>query len=393
MQRSSAMLSFLAQRRLFGMKGAQAPTSSPAEAAILLVYGIGAGIYRVILFVSITLYLMGQMFALGLFLAAWTAAMWFILPLGKLVHFLAASPVLAEKRGRAILATLAGFALLFAGIGLIPAPDRRRASGVVESTVRSGVYFDVEGFVLESRVRPGTRVGAGDVLVTVQTDTLEAQLRLARAQLEEIESKRRQAIAEQPVMAQVAEQYALTVQQNIRTLEGRLAKAVVRAPHAGVVVGDPKRLVGSYVKPGEQVCEVVDDAALRVTAVITQPEATWITRDDYRVEARLATAAHQVVPLVRDRVIAAGTHELPHESMGYSAGGAIETMARDESGRVSRQPVFKGYFFGVENAPGPIAPGGFPGERVTLRFTLPSRPLLAQWIDRLEKTLQGRAKV
>jgi hypothetical protein len=40
-------------------------------------------------------------------------------------------------------------------------------------------------------------------------------------------------------------------------------------------------------------------------------------------------------------------------------------MARDESGRVSRQPVFKGYFFGVENAPGPIAPGAFPGERVT----------------------------
>jgi hypothetical protein len=28
-----------------------------------------------------------------------------------------------------------------------------------------------------------------------------------------------------------------------------------------------------------------------------------------------------------------------------------------------------------------------------LRFTLPSRPLLSQWLDRLEKALQGRAKV
>ena len=45
-----------------------------SEAAILNVYGVLALVYRVFLFFSITLYVMGQMFALGLILAFWTAA-------------------------------------------------------------------------------------------------------------------------------------------------------------------------------------------------------------------------------------------------------------------------------------------------------------------------------
>jgi hypothetical protein len=36
---------------------------------------------------------------------------------------------------------------------------------------------------------------------------------------------------------------------------------------------------------------------------------------------------------------------------------------------------------------------GLPGERVHLRFTLPDKPLLWQWLDHLQKTLQGRAQL
>ena len=33
---------------------------------------------------------------------------------------------------------------------------------------------------------------------------------------------------------------------------------------------------------------------------------------------------------------------------------------------------------------------GAPGERVRLRFTLPPKPLLVQWADRLHKMIQGK---
>ncbi|MFM9995026.1 MAG: hypothetical protein ACKVU4_04405 [Phycisphaerales bacterium] len=34
-----------------------------------------------------------------------------------------------------------------------------------------------------------------------------------------------------------------------------------------------------------------------------------------------------------------------------------------------------------------------PGERVAIRFSLPSKPLGAQWFDRLRRLIQGRVDV
>jgi hypothetical protein len=43
---------------------------------------------------------------------------------------------------------------------------------------------------------------------------------------------------------------------------------------------------------------------------------------------------------------------------------------------------------------GPSGQGpGRPGERVHLRFTLPDKPLAFQWLDRIQKLIQGRAKI
>jgi putative peptide zinc metalloprotease protein len=360
---------------------------------LLLAYGVMALVYRMFLFVSITLFVMGKMFAIGLFLAFWTAAMWFVLPMGKFVHWLASSNALAEKRGRAILTSIGAAAVILLLLGAVPAPDRRRVTGVVESDARSGVFFDVDGFVTKALVKPGQRVRKGDVLVEVSCEQLEAQLALGAAQLREAESKERDAIMHNTAAAQVAHQYCEAMRQQNAMLETRLSHALVRAPHDGVVISrDPNDLVGAYVKAGQPVCEVARDDQLRVTAVITQPEASWITQDDYKVEARFVSDPNRVVKLNRQRVISAGTKELPHESMGFQGGGGIETDPRDRTGRVARTGLFKGYFVQGKE-PGPLGPGVMPGTRVHLRFELPSRPLLAQWLDEMEKTLQGRAKV
>ncbi len=122
MQRSNKMLQYLAQKYIFRMPRLTPPSTSPSEQAILTVYGAASGIYRIFLFVSITLYVMGKLFAIGAILAVWTAAAWFLIPFGKLVHWLAASPQLSEKRGRVIMTTIAMAALLIIGVGAIPFP-------------------------------------------------------------------------------------------------------------------------------------------------------------------------------------------------------------------------------------------------------------------------------
>lgn len=96
------------------------------------------------------------------------------------------------------------------------------------------------------------------------------------------------------------------------------------------------------------------------------------------------------------RVIDAAQKQLPHASLGFTGGGTFETAGDDKSGRVAKRPVFEVKIepkYRNERGDRIVAWAGAPGERVDLRFTLPSKPLLWQWTDRLQKLLQGRAQL
>lgn len=395
MQRSNQMLKFYFQRHVYRVENPQPPTGSLSEAAILTFYGLAAMAYRVFLFISISLYVMTKMFAIGVFLAIWTAAMWFVLPVGSFVHWLATNPALADKRPRAIALSLAMIALGVLAIGVIPAPDRRRASGVVESVESAGVFFGVDGFVREAHVAPGQRVAKGDPLVTLENAALEAHYRLSKAQLAEIEGRARAAVAVNPAAAQAAEEYARAIRAQLSWIEERRAELVVRSPVAGVVVGDdPRLLLGSYVREGHPLCEVVDESRVRVAAVLTQTEASWLREGPTRVEMRSVSRVHHVVPARTERIVDAGSRELPHEALSARGGGTLANAPEDRSGRLTTAPIFTGYFHAVgEDGADLASPVGVPGERVVLRFTLEDRPLASQWWLRLRQALQGRAKV
>jgi hypothetical protein len=119
-------------------------------------------------------------------------------------------------------------------------------------------------------------------------------------------------------------------------------------------------------------------------------------KDAYRVQIRRASRVHDVLPAVLTQAPAAGRRELPHEALGYQGGGKIETSQGNaqHGERTSKRPLLRAAFVTTPLTPESAAPApGVPGERVYLRFTLPSRPLLAQWVHRLQQAVQGRAKV
>ncbi len=408
MQRSNQMMQFVCQKAIYRVKDPTSPTTDAREAVILLVYGVLSLAYRIFLFLSITLYVMGLMFAIGLLLAIWTAAMWFLLPLGKLAHWLATSGQLQETRTRAVLVTLLLAALGLGALGLVPAPDRRRAQGVVESVHEAGVFFEAEAFVERALVRNGERVVKDQVLVECRSDELEAQIALVKAQTVELESKQREALRTNLAAAQIADEYLRTIRAQMELLEKRRAALVVRAPRDGVVVGlDPAAVVGSYVRPGEELCRVVEPGAVRVTALMSQTEADWITRllpSSYGVEMRVASSPGTLIEARTTRVVEAGSRELPHSSLGFAGGGSVAPESRDQTGLVAADRYFRAEFVPTSAPAG--APGapelafaeglgrlGVPGERVTLRFSLPWRPLMSQWMDALRKATQGRAKL
>ncbi|MCC6677130.1 MAG: PqqD family peptide modification chaperone [Phycisphaerales bacterium] len=395
MQRSMNMLKFYCQKHIYRIEQAIPPTNASGEKIVLTVYGVLAMAYRLFLFFSITLAIMGKLFAVGFLLAIWTAVMWFVLPVGGFIHWLATNPHLSDFRGRAVLTSLGLIAAGVILIGLVPAPDHRRAVGVVESAARTGVFIGADGFVISSSARPGDRVKQGDPIVTLESAELVAQYKLAQAQLGEAQAQERRASGQNEAAAQIARERIQTYLEQIAHYQTKIERLTVRAPHDGVVVGnDPATLVGAFLKEGSPVCEIVDLDNLRVTATLSQTEASWLfqlSRDQYDVKMRLVSDVDTVRPGGPVRVIDAGQKDLPHAALGFAGGGTIETDPQDKSGRHSKRHQFKVY---IEPAEGEArAWPGAPGERVTLRFHLPRRPLMEQWVDRLQKLIQGRVNI
>ena len=407
MQRSQQMLKFLALKHIYRVRNPIAPTGSVSEALILLIYGVASSIYRVVLFFSITLYVMGQLFAIGLLLAIWTSAMWFILPVGGFIHWLATNSQIAEHRARAILVSIVLAAAILIPVGMVPFPDWRRVDAVVESRSRTGVFFGTDGFVSTAHVRSGDLVRKGDAIVTCESPQLNASIALAEAQLAESKARAAAALTRDPAEAQIGADYVFTVEEQLTFLRQQRERLTVRAPHDGRVVSvDPAILVGAFVQEGQPICEVVDESELRITATMPQSEASWIydlDRSAYSVEYRLASDVRVSYTAEAEAPLPAGDRELPHPGLGFGGGGTIELDQSDKSGTRASQPFFKVRIHRIDengvrvshslsNAEQGVGPGR-PGERAFVRFTLPSKPLAEQWIDRIRKLIQGRARI
>jgi putative peptide zinc metalloprotease protein len=398
MQRSMKYLQHLAQRFIYRVENSRPPSTSRSELAILLVYGVAAMTYRLFLFFSITLFMMGKLFAIGLVLAVWTAAAWFIIPVGKFVHWLATSPQLAEFRARAVATSLALVAAAFVLVGLVPMPDHRKASGVVESVQRSGVFFGTDGFVTVAHVRVGDHVKAGDPIVTCESPDMAPRIASAEAELAEFEADERRYSATSPPMALIARKKIQTQQATLEKLRERRDMLVVRAPHDGIVVPglrgvDPESVVGSYVKRGQGLCEIVDTEHTRIAATLTTAQAAPLIENptgSCRIYVRSYGDPFTVLEAGEVSVNPAGQHQLPHPALSYSGGGTIETDPQDKTATTAKQSTFIARLASLKTSGSGVPWLGVPGERVKLRIDLPAKPLLAQWIDRIQKLIQER---
>lgn len=396
-QRSNKMLMHLMQKYVYRLRNLTAPSSLRGEQAILVVYGLAALAYRVFLFITITLYVMGKLFAIGLLLAVWTASAWFIIPIGKFIHWHAASPQHSEHRLRGWGISLALVALVVVALGMVPFPDRRRGEGIVESLDRTPLYFLSEGFIETVHKRPGERVEAGEPIVTLVNPELQKRADAIIAQLEEFRVQERSARAAGEMGAvQIAQERIRVAQENLDEVRRMQADLVVRAPHAGVIAGaDLESRRGGFLKRADPVCEVVDPSRLRVVAVMDQRQAAWLFEGretaGLPVSVRFYSSPSTLIEGVGVPSVEAGQKIMPSAALTFAGGGRAEPEMRDESGRVTKRPWFP-VRIEADN-PDELIAAAFPGERVKVRFELPRRPLATQWLDRLQKEMQGRVQL
>lgn len=144
-----------------------------------------------------------------------------------------------------------------------------RAVGTLQSNEAVVLAPEIAGRISEILFEEGERVAAGEPLVKLDSEILEAELAQARANLalSRANYERANTLARQGTGTERARDEALAQlrsdEAHLALAEARLAKATIRAPFAGVL-GLRGTSVGAYVTPGERIVNLEQTDPLKV---------------------------------------------------------------------------------------------------------------------------------
>jgi putative peptide zinc metalloprotease protein len=363
--RSNKYIGYLVQKYLFKSKDAESPARLTGERVWFVIYGIGAFCYRVFIIFAIILYIGTRFFALGVLLAAWSFATMVIVPFGKQMKFLFASPTLKQNRIRSIGVSALMAALIGGLLFVLPVPYWTRAEGVTWPIENSQVRADGAGFVVQLLVPEGSRVRRGQPIIETADAILAARVRLLEASRRELESRLMAARATDRVRAEVFREALAAADASLRHAKRKLTELVIRSPRDGVLVvpraGD---LPDRFVRQGEllgYVMQPSDPVSLRVA--VSQEEIGRIRENIRGVEVLPVAWGADSYPAEIRRQVPGGAMRLPAVALGVAGGGRIAVDPRDPDGLRTLERVFE-----LDIDLPPTVRAEFLGQRVYVRL-------------------------
>lgn len=322
---------------------------------------------------------------------SWAVGVWMtwgllLTPIWRWVGELSEAPELGEARTHVRGALGGAAAGLLAVVMLWPWTPTLRTQGVAwlpdAAVLRAPHASRVEAVLLAD----GARVAAGQALLRLSSEDLQAERTIVQARMAATEAERSAAWGSDPVRVEQAEQALRRDQATLQDLERRLAALTVRAATPGTFVL-PSAADGLHrdVPQGAVLAHVLPEGGSRVLAVIPEDDAgLW----------REALAAGTEVTLTvlfaddgRDhraelvRQVPAALDRLPTRALGASAGGQVPTDPQDPDGLRPLRPVFALELLVPER------PLTRVGTRVQVRLALPPQSLLSQLAFRLRQLL------
>ncbi|MDB5856873.1 MAG: hypothetical protein JWQ76_562 [Ramlibacter sp.] len=388
-QRGNQYWRYLAERYLLRVRQAEPPLLTPGERNWLRVWTPLAFAYRITVLVAIVVYVASAWFFIGVLLALWGVATMVGMPLFKAVSHLSALPRAQGARQRAVtIATTIAVAVV-AFVLVVPMPLRTRTEGIVwlpdEAQVRAGA----NGFVRAVLLPPGSALRPGTALLETEDPLLAAQIALSEARLDEHEARLDSQRFDDRVQADLTRQDIARESAALARLREREGHLVARSGASGrFVIDRPDDLPGRYVRKGELLGYVAQDARTLVRAVVSQDDIEVVRAGVVRADVRLADQLSVVHPAKLVREVPAARDQLPSAALTSEGGGTIAADPRDPHGGRALASSFQ---FDLELPPD-VRSASY-GGRAYVRFTHPSEPLAAQWYRRLRQAFLERFNV
>lgn len=341
-QRANAYLGYLCERYLFGRDDAPIPRATEGEQAWFITYAVSSFIYRVVVVVAILLYLTDLSFVLGVIFAVLTVGTWFVLPLGKGLHYLVTSPRIRRVRGRAVAVSLALVAGVLALLTLLPMPFRTRAEGIVWIPDEAFVRAQVDGFVERVVAAPGSPVRPGDLLVVCSDPVVHTDVKVLEGQLREIKARVREQLVDNLVKAKILEEEQRYIEERLARAKERQSELEIRSQVAGTfILPKAEDLPGRFVKRGDVLAHVVDLKTMTVRTIVDQGDIDLIRHQTQAVEVRLSERLADPMPTTISRLVPAASDELPSPALGSEGGGQVPLDPHDAKGHTAMKKLFQ----------------------------------------------------
>jgi len=373
--RANKYYGYLIQKYIFGVKGLESPANARGEPLWFLVYAAAAFVYRLFLMVVITLFIANQYFFIGVALAIWVVFMQAVMPIVKWARHLFGSPVLMHRRERAISITAATLAIVAAFIFIVPAPLNTVTEGVVWMPEKSYVRASVDGFVDSVLVDQGAQVRNGDPLIVTSDPLVNAELKLLKAQYQELALTYDKLANEDIVQADITMEELRLAQRNIDRLQEKIDDLVVKSPTDGkFTMLDSNELEGHFVKHGDPVAYVInyDDVSVRV--VVPQNAIGMVRQNVKDVEIRFIDQMNKAYHADISREIPAATYILPSKALAQQGGGSIKTDPFDPDGIKTKDQYFQ-----FEVTMPEVLDASLVGQRVHVKFLHGYQTFAMQW--------------
>jgi putative peptide zinc metalloprotease protein len=391
-QRAATQLRHLCERHLFGVKNSESQAATRREAGWLTFFGVTSGIYRVIVFSGVLLFVADRFLIIGIVMAAVCLVSWAVVPVVRFVKYLAANPRLDRVRPRAIAVTAAIAAVLIVLLDGVPFPHSFRAPGVVMAVQRTQIANQTAGEVAELIASPGQFVKQGQPLLRLKNPELELDLADTRAHLAEVNARLLQAMDKDSAGIAPLTSLRDSVGDTLKKLTVDSENLTVRARHDGVWVAPGiEEYVGRWLPRGENLGLLANPAAFEFAATVMEDDANALfARKIHGATVRLYGEAGEKIPVAQWRVIPGGQQILPSAALGWSAGGEVPVAMEDDSqGNKSAEPFFE-VLGRLDSANGVTLLDGRSGK---ISFKLDPEPLLPRWTRSLWQLLQKRYQI
>ncbi len=409
--RSHELMKWLTRRFLFGLKGEPCPPlHDRGEGAVMVAHAVLAFPYRLLVMLTIVLFVAQQYFIFGLLLGLFGAVMWLIVPIVKGLSYVLSEPTLQLVRVRAVTVCFGLIIAALGFIGFVPMPARVHAPGVVEPLERITFRAAHDGFLDGVYVANGEQVSSSQPLLAIASPDIAHQYERALAGVQLERARRDAAMVESTAEGMMSDTLLADAIERLRTMQAIVDELSVEAPFAGFVVApDLHARLGSFVQRGEALLLLATLNDMVIRAYVDDRDFAWLfpngldAQDASRVRAqgRLYDHLDEVIDFDIDlqRSGMAGTRTLAHQSLGLNVrGGGIAVDPSDGRGQrtlspqwlVTLRPRVPLAERGLNGSANDSALPTLPGTRVRIRLTRPPEPLARQWLRRVRQALSER---